>query len=197
MDKQFFIELTNDLYRLTILFPDEEPIRIKMRSLADDILSDLITILEGPSDEKLEAAKKIEKNIGIMEGMLEIAQDQKWVKENDFKEVKENYQEIKEEIQEFNKMQKSKKETKKPLANNVERKTSNPPKQNVTSLNERQKNILEMLEKNAKVQVQDVTDNLDEEVTKRTIRRDFKRLVKMGFAVKRGKANMTHYRLKE
>lgn len=195
MDKKFFIELTNDLYRLTILFPDEEPIRIKMRSLADDILSDLITILEGASDEKLEAAKKIEKNIGILEGMIEIARDQKWVKEDDFKDVKENYLEIKDEIKKFNKMQKSQKETKRPLTKT--KPEPEPPKQNVTSLNNRQKKILEMLEKNAKVQVQDVINELDKKVTKRTIRRDFKRLVKMGFAVKKGRANTTHYKLKE
>ena len=86
------------------------------------------------------------------------------------------------------------KKTEKPLDKPTQKRK---PVQNVTSLNDRQKKILEMLEKNAKVQVQDVIDNLEKKVTKRTIRRDFKRLVKMGFAVKRGKANTTHYRLKE
>jgi len=193
MDRQFFVELTNDLYRLTILFPKEEPIRIKIRGLADDILTELITILNGSSIEKRETAKKVERNIGILESMLEIAEGQKWVKENEFEEIRESYSSIRKEIEQFNKLQKEEKVEERPLKK--ERKSSG--KKRISALNKRQKNILEMLEKSDKVQVQDAIDNLEDEVTKRTIRRDFKKLIKLDFAKKKGKANMTHYRLKE
>lgn len=194
MDKKFFIELTNDLYKLTILFPKEEPIRIKIRSLADDILTDLITILEGDSEEKKEAAKRAERSLGILESMLEVAQDQKWVKKEEFKEVKESYGSIKEEIEEFNKLQKEdqKKKDEKPL-----KKERKPSGNQVMSLNRRQKDILELLEKRGKLQVQDVIDELDLDVTKRTVRRDFKKLIGMHFVEMEGKANMTRYKLKE
>ncbi len=192
MDKKFFVELTNDLYRLTILFPKEEPIRIKLRSLADDVLAHLITILQGSGEEKREAAKKVERTLGILESMLEIAEDQKWVEEEEFKDVKEKYQSIREEIEEFNKLQSGDKKEKKPLK---KKRKSSPGK--ITSLNKRQKEILEILENRGKVQVQDVIDNLDEDVTKRTIRRDFKKLMDMHFVERIGKANMTRYRIKE
>jgi DNA-binding transcriptional ArsR family regulator len=229
MDKKFFIELTNDLYRLTILFPEEEPLRVRVRGLADDILTDLITILEGSSEEKIEAAKTVERKIGIMEGMLDIAKDQKWVKNEDFEEVEKKYKEIKEEITKFNKLQKKKKKDQKPLPNQQketkpevkketikekeekkEEKTKKKqeedkkesginknPVKNIISLNKRQKEILEILENKNKVQVQDVIDNLSSDITKRTIRRDFKKLIKLGMAIQKGKANMTYYKLKE
>ena len=197
MDKKFFIELTNDLYKLTILFPKEEPIRIKIRSLADDVLTDLITILEGDSKEKKEAAKRVERSLGILESMLEVAQEQKWVKEEEFKEVKENYGSIKEEIEEFNKAQKKDKKDKKDQDEKPLKKERKPSGSQVMSLNRRQKDILELLEKRGKLQVQDVMDELDLEVTKRTLRRDFKKLIEMHFVEMEGKANMTRYKLNE
>ena len=39
MNKDFLIQLTNDLYKLTLLFPKKEPLRYKMRELADEILA--------------------------------------------------------------------------------------------------------------------------------------------------------------
>ncbi len=201
MDKKFFVELTNDLYRLTILFPKEEPIRIKIRGLADDILTDLITILQGTSTEKREAAKRVERSIGILESMLEIAETQKWVKEEEFESIMESYSSIRKEIEEFNKLQeqqkvaeKPQKEIQKPEPLQEERKSTG---RKVVSLNDRQKKILEILENGAKVQVQDVIDRLDESVTKRTIRRDFQKLMDIDVAERIGKANMTYYRLKE
>ena len=194
MDKKFFIELTNDLYRLTILFPKEEPIRIKLRSLADDVLADLVTILEGDSTEKREAARSVEKNLDILDSMLQIAKDQKWTEEDDFEEVIESYQSIKEEIEDFNERSKKKQENEEALKR--ERKTSKPSG-GIISLNNRQKKILELLEKKGKMQVKDVMNNLDLSVTKRTLRRDFQRLMDLDFVEREGKANMTRYKIKD
>ncbi len=192
MDKYFFVELTNDLYRLTILFPKEEPIRIKIRSLADDILTDLITILEGNSAEKREIAKKLERNLGILESMLEIAEGQNWVKQEDFSEVKEKYLSIKKEIENFNKMQESKQKSSAPLKK--ERETSG---KKIWNLNDRQKIILSILEKRGKAQIQDIVKELEKNVTKRTLRRDFTKLMDLDLVEKRGKTNMTFYRIKD
>ncbi len=187
------MELTNDLYRLTILFPKEEPIRIKTRSLADDILTDMITILTGGSDEKVEAARNAQRKISILESMLEIAEDQKWIKEEEFEDVKKRYVSIRKELELFNKSAKKKKDPEEePLRK--ERQSSGGK---VTSLNARQKKILELLENSVKLQVQDVIDELDEEVTKRTVRRDFKKLMKLDFVERLGKANLTYYRIKQ
>ncbi len=197
MDRDFFIELTNDLYRLTILFPKEEPIRIKIRSLADDVLTALITILDGDSEERVEAAKTAERDIGILESLLEIAQDQKWVKEEEFKEIVQSYAAIREELEEFNKLRKGKKSKSNVLEERKTEKKEKSPGRKISALNSRQKKILEILEKNDKVQVKDVIDKLDEDVTKRTIRRDFKKLINLDFAERVGRANMAGYKLKD
>ena len=39
MDKNSLIELTNKVYKLTLLFPKKEPLRYKIREVADDILA--------------------------------------------------------------------------------------------------------------------------------------------------------------
>ena len=42
MDKVFLIQLTKNLYQLTLLFPKKEPLRYKMRELADEILANCL-----------------------------------------------------------------------------------------------------------------------------------------------------------
>lgn len=81
MDKDFLIELTNGLYRLTLLFPKKEPLRYKMRELADDIL-----------------AKPIEKDLEILESFFEVAKAQNWVSPSDILEIQKEYSKIREEL---------------------------------------------------------------------------------------------------
>lgn len=51
MEKKFLLQITNELYRLTLLFPKKEPLRYKMRELADDILANFLTETGSPSAE--------------------------------------------------------------------------------------------------------------------------------------------------
>jgi len=39
MDRNSLIQATNNLYRLTLFFPKKEPLRYKMREVANDILT--------------------------------------------------------------------------------------------------------------------------------------------------------------
>ncbi len=78
MDKNFLIQLTNSIYRLTLFFPKKEPLRYKMRELADDILSN-------PSKEKLE----------ILDSFFEVAKAQNWVGPADLLAIKEEYDKLK------------------------------------------------------------------------------------------------------
>jgi len=51
MEKKFLLQFTNELYRLTLLFPKKEPLRYKMRELADDILANFLAETGSPSAE--------------------------------------------------------------------------------------------------------------------------------------------------
>jgi hypothetical protein len=60
MNKDYLIQLTNNLYHLTLLFPKKEPLRYKMREIAIDILADF---------EELKSSQ-ILKNLEILDGFF-------------------------------------------------------------------------------------------------------------------------------
>ena len=78
MDRDFLIQLTNNLYRLTLLFPKKEPLRYKMREVADEIL-----------------VKPTEKNMEILDSFFEVVKSQNWVKATDILAVQEKYDNLK------------------------------------------------------------------------------------------------------
>jgi len=81
MNKDFLIQLTNNLYRLTLLFPKKEPLRYKMRELADDIL-----------------AKQTQKDLEILDSFFEVAKAQNWVSPSNVLEIQKEYSKIREEL---------------------------------------------------------------------------------------------------
>ena len=88
MDKDFLIKLTNNLYRLTLLFPKKEPLRYKMRELADDIL-----------------AKPTEKNLEILNSFFEVVKAQNWVSPSNVLEVQQEYSKLKEEFKKLSEVE--------------------------------------------------------------------------------------------
>lgn len=88
MDKIFLIKLTNGLYRLTLLFPKKEPLRYKMRELADEILAN-------QTEEKLE----------ILNSFFEVAKSQNWVSPSNVLEVQKEYDNLKEELKQSSEVQ--------------------------------------------------------------------------------------------
>ena len=42
MDKNNLIEITKKLYQITLFFPKKEPLRYKIRELADDVLDNFL-----------------------------------------------------------------------------------------------------------------------------------------------------------
>jgi len=81
MNSDYFIQLTANLYRLTLLFPKKEPLRYKMRELADDIL-----------------AKPIEKDLEILDSFFEVAKAQNWVSSSNVLEIQQEYSKLKEAL---------------------------------------------------------------------------------------------------
>lgn len=81
MDKEELIELTNKLYKQTLLFPKKEPLRYKMREVADDIL-----------------AFGREKDLEILKSYFKLAKLQNWVSYFDLLEIEEEYDRIKKDL---------------------------------------------------------------------------------------------------
>lgn len=168
--KEKLIDLTKRVYRLTLLFPKKEPLRYKIREIADEILAGVISFrYENPVRDD---PKPILKNFEILDSFLELAKEQNWVSPKEILETQSEYKKLLNEL--FSPGQAPAKPTK---------------------LNERQKKILEILKEKGKIQVWQVKE-IFPNVSKRTLRRDFQSLLKMGKIERIGERTNTFYKLK-
>jgi len=165
MNKDFLIKLTNNLYRLTLLFPKKEPLRYKMRELADDILTN-----------------PLEENLEVLDSFFEVAKAQNWVSPFDILEIQRGYDNLKEGL----KKTELEEEKREPVEHLAVIKTS------PQSLPGRQEKILRFLEEKGKAQVWQLKQVFPE-VTKRTLRRDFESLLNQGLIERIGERNETFY----
>ncbi len=201
MNKENLIQLTQNLYRLTMLFPKKEPLRYRMRGLADDILAyffvDSVNNFSGKTEiEPLSFPKKIGAGLltfntenkslrsllEVMDGFFEVAKSQNWVNSSDVLMIQDEYDSLKEELKFRN--------IKNTSFNNqsiVEKKLINP-------MRGRQEEILEFLRKQGKVQVSHV-QHIFPKLTKRTLRRDFEQMLNQGIIERIGENNNTFYQL--
>ena len=169
MDKNNLIELTNKVYKLTVLFPKKEPLRYKIREVADDILA------------YNSSSKKLQENLGVLKKYFEVAKWQNWVSYFDILEIEKKYDKIEKGLLE------------------IVEKPALPLKRNesvfVKDLDNRKEKILEILKEKERIQVWEVNEILSD-VSKRTLRRDFEQLLKQGLVERIGEKNNTFYQLK-
>lgn len=103
MDKSYFIEITIKLYHLTSSFPEQEPLRIEIRKLADKILSNLVLILKQGQEKEIAETKKLilltERDLEIFDSYFEVARVQDWVSSFDLFELQKKYNNIKKELE--------------------------------------------------------------------------------------------------
>jgi hypothetical protein len=90
MDKIYLTQLTEKIYKISLLFPKKEPLRYKIRDIATEILSKVLNsrISHNPVYEELE----------ILDSFLEIAKKQNWVAYREIEEIQKEYKRIREEI---------------------------------------------------------------------------------------------------
>lgn len=181
MEKNHLIQLTNELYRLTLLFPKKEPLRYKMRELADDILAKCL--------RQSAANNSVLEEFEILDSFFEVAKNQNWVSADELSKIQESYGKIGEEL-------KTRPRSEEMAV--VEATVGIEPQQDYETQPrnvERQQKILEILKEKGKAQVWELK-KIFPEITKRTLRRDFRNLVKKGVIEKLGERNETYYQIK-
>jgi DNA-binding transcriptional ArsR family regulator len=205
MDRNYLLQVTNELYRLTLLFPKKEPLRYRMRELADGVLADFISVYQNDNYQtKTAAIDNFLRKIDVIDGFFEIAKNQKWVKPSDMLSLQREYSKIREELI---KVKKEKREEDKEIKMEETRKIEEKPvkvsslegekkKKKEPAVSERQKEILKILEEKGKVQVWEIKE-LFSDISKRTLRRDFKSLLSNGFVERKGERNNTFYQIKD
>jgi len=213
MQKEKIIALTKDLYRLTLLFPKKEPLRYKMRELADEILAknQKIKTLENSGNKKLqeEIYSLILEDLDILSCFFEIVKDQRWVKTSELYNVDKEYEKLTEELKiKKNKIKLEKTKNNEQLTltkallaeptaqtGQTAKKDSNEQVFLPDTLSGRQEKILAFLREQGKAQVWQVKQ-IFPQVTKRTLRRDFERLLRRGMIERVGERNNTFYQFK-
>ncbi|MBI4359084.1 MAG: DeoR family transcriptional regulator [Candidatus Nealsonbacteria bacterium] len=189
MEKQELVQLTSDLYRLTLLFPKKEPLRYKMRELADDVLADILKLGSGLGPQpglNLDIVQDLE----ILCHFFIVAREQNWVSLSDLLNVSERYATLKEELSRY------------PSGSEREDTAGQGPgtMTNQTAIDfngspkniQRQDRILEILKEKGRAQVWEFK-KIFPGVSKRTLRRDFEYLVSQNLVERLGEKNQTFY----
>lgn len=174
------ISWVKEIYRITLLFPKKEPLRYKLRELANEILEIFIFSRHENPGKKIN--EDLIGKIEVLNSFFEIAKGQNWVSSKEILEIQKNYQKLKEEIKDFENRQISI--------------TFPQTKVSQFRFNEREEKILEFLRERGKVQVSEVK-KIFPSISKRTLRRDFQRLLKKGIIERIGEKNNTFYKLKD
>ncbi|MDD5135430.1 MAG: DeoR family transcriptional regulator [Phycisphaerae bacterium] len=224
MTKKDLIDLTNKVYRLSILFPKKEPLRYRIRETADGILanftawelfnssnSGLIKVYK--IEEKKDLAFELKKDLEIIKSYLNVAKWQNWVSFFDILEIEEKYDSINTKIDEESEKPRIAQEEvvliqdlpkisevlpiEEPISNigeNIDILYDSASKKK-SSFDDRKIKIIEILGQKEKIQVWEV-NKVFPDVSKRTIRRDFVELLKQGLIERIGERSETFYKLK-
>ena len=195
--KENLIELTQNLYRLTLLFPKKEPLRYKIRELANNILANFITN-RGLSSVKFteDFPLSILEELEVLDSFFEVAKNQNWVSPQEILKIQEEYSKLK------GVLEKTKKEAIARPMSGVKPHQSEAGAifryQKIMDSNPsttRRGKILEYLKENGRAQVWQIK-KIFPEVTKRTLRRDFEFLLKQGKIERIGERNETFYQVR-
>jgi len=198
MDKDKIIELTIKLYKITLLFPKKEPLRYKIREIANEILANFTVweVFHRSDSNDFEAVEKdekdlvfnLKKDVEIIISYLEISKWQNWVSYFDILNIEQEYDKIKSVVDKTNKtlIDVSKDLT---AEQNIEENSL------FNDLDNRKQKIIEILKQKGRVQVGEISEILPQ-VSKRTIRRDFVQLLEQGLIERIGQKNDTFYKLK-
>jgi len=202
------IKATISLYRLTTLLPKKEPLRYKMRAVADDILKNSIQLQYALKDmallKKRELLTLLDRDRTILNNYAEVVRAQKWVADQEVVQVQRLYTFLAGELEAAlleaevqHKMAELKQEAAQEM---VSERQGSVASEKITQelekkLDERKEQILALLKEREKMQVWEVNELLPD-VSKRTLRRDFQELLQKGFIERKGERNMTFYQLK-
>lgn len=197
MDNKDIIELTNKLYKKTLLFPKKEPLRYKIREIGNRVLEGITALevfhtseqghdfLPVDNSENESLIFSLKRDLDIIISYFEVVKYQNWISYFEALEIQDKYGKIKSNLEdELSRIQPTQTESLfKPFK----------PEKN-KDLDERKKKILSFLKEKNQAQVWQVKEFLPD-VSKRTLRRDFEYLLKQGLVKRIGERNNTFYKL--
>ena len=198
LNKNYLLQITNELYRITLLFPKKEPLRYKMRQLSNEVLANFVDLSQKKDfQEGVRIVEDSNHKIEILDGFFDIARAQNWVRPSDILGLQKEYNTIKEGFLSINGGNEKREKTQVVAhASVVEKPYKKENKENEMILSGRQEKILRILEDKEKAQVSDVKDYFPD-TSKRTLRRDLRELLDNDLIRRKGERNSTFYEIKD
>ncbi|RLF34027.1 MAG: hypothetical protein DRN07_00990 [Thermoplasmata archaeon] len=187
MTKEYFVKLTIALYKVTDLFPENEPLRYQIRQKAVEILSSLIG--ENPKIDTSHI-QELSRNIEILCRYFEVAQAQNWVDKKNLEVLEREYRKIQKDCLAREKVypkassQKIVEKTSETSRRGRIQEDSEGSKREKTTPKERKIKILELLKHKKTLTLSEIK-NLFFQVSQRTIRRDMEDLIKKGIVARK------------
>lgn len=213
MTEENIIKLTNALYKVTDLFPKEDPLKFAIRKEGLDVLF-FSNVVRGksvsvPSREKGEHLDKVLAKIELIKTYFNIARDQEWVSERNFTILEREYDSLKDslslEVLRVKEVKKQPVMEMKPavpvsagLKEEVrEEKKAEPEKREVKHINYEelssiQLRVLEILQNKGRLKANQISEFFPE-MNPRTIRRELKGLKDSKIINSTGGGKMTLY----
>ncbi len=174
MNREQIINLSFAVYKVTDVFPKEEPLRGDIRGQVNNILGNLIVFQSSrrSNAEDIYLAKETAKNIENLKECFDSAVAKSLTKPSNFLVLQREYDKIYSELKSY-----------------FEEKKANPKE-----ISQRQKEILAIIEEKKRVQLKEI-QNYFSKVSKRTIQRDVVFLKNKGLIKLRGDFSNTFYEL--
>jgi DNA-binding transcriptional ArsR family regulator len=206
-NRNYLLQLTNEVYRITLLFPKKEPLRYKMREVSNEILANFISLSEEDNTRrKISLAKKSHNKIKILDSFLNIARSQGWVRNSDLLSLQEEYGGLKDKIDNVDVIVGKVEEVNEVDAGEAAhvpitevRESDILHEEEIDekgiSLSGRQEKILKILKKKERAQVHEMK-NYFPDISKRTLRRDLKELLENALIERKGKRSNTFYKIR-
>lgn len=191
MDKDYFIKLTLGIYRVTELFPGEEPLKFKIREKANDILANLVLIAERKAG--LVKVEDFLQNLEIMFSYFKVAKAQNWVDSRNFEVLEKEYEKIAEEIESKEERRNNNQALVKSSSAEIIMPLTSGRLGNFLSV--RQEKILEILKHQNKTTAGELKKEFPE-VSRRTLQRDLETLVSENLLNRGGEHNNVFYQFK-
>ncbi|MFA5714906.1 MAG: hypothetical protein WC998_04145 [Candidatus Paceibacterota bacterium] len=217
MTEENIIKLTNALYKVTDLFPKEDPLKFAIRKEGLDVLF-FSNIIKGKSisvvpKEREQHLEKVLAKIELIKTYFGIAKEQEWVSERNFEVLENEYDSLKDSLAlEVLRI----KEVKKPVVMEIkkeeqvsvsagikeevkEEKKTEPEKREIKHINYEelssvQLKVLEILQNKGQLKANQISDFFPE-MNPRTIRRELKGLKESKIITSIGGGKMTSYEI--
>ena len=197
LNKNYLLQVTNELYRITLLFPKKEPLRYKMRQLSNEVLANFVDLSQEKNlQEEVRIIEDSNHKIEILDGFFDVARAQNWVRPSDILDLQKEYDSIKVGFSSINSNGKEQERVRVVTHVPIIEKPYKEDKVKEIILSGRQEKILRILEDKGRAQVNNIKDYFPD-TSKRTLRRDLKELLDNDFVRRKGERNSTFYEVKD